>query len=306
VTIALANAPVSYGVFELTVDTDRFLPTADRVLGELVSAGYAGVDLGPLAYLGDEQTLPTRLAECRIGLAGGYIEMPFHDPDALANASPYLERVLDVFAAVAAGGQKFPSPRPTLAAAGDEAHRARPGQAHNDRSIGLDDAAWLVFADGLKRVVERCRERGFEPAFHPHAATAVEAPWEIDRLLATSDVGLCFDTGHLIVGGGDPVECLPRWAERINQVHLKDARLSLLAEIQRDGGSATEIWTRAVFCPLGLGDLDVAGVVDQLRKIGYDGWAVVEQDVLTANEPGFEHAVADQRANRDVLRSLGL
>ncbi len=125
-------------------------------------------------------------------------------------------------------------------------------------------------------------------------------------MLELSDVGLCLDTGHLLVGGGDPVTALSQWGERINHVHLKDARLSPLASIQAAGGSADEIWSNDVFCPLGEGDLDVAAVAARLRSMEYEGWIVVEQDVLTGDERRFEQAVADQRANRLLLARLGL
>lgn len=306
-TIELANAPVSYGVFELTVDSERFLAPAQSVLDEVVSAGYRGIDLGPLGYLGDAQALADRLAERRLGLAGAYIEMRFEDRAGLDAAWPYLEAVLDVFdAATGAAPEGAPAPRPTLAAAGSPSHQQRPGQSQRDRSIGLDDAGWARFCDGLRRVAARCRERGYDLAFHHHAGTAVEAPWEIERLLDTSDVGLCFDTGHLIVGGGDPAADLRRWAARVTQVHLKDARRALLDDIVASGGSATEIWTRGVFCPLGRGDLDIDAVLAELRASGYAGWAVVEQDVLIGSAASLEQAVADQRANRALLAERGL
>lgn len=306
-TIRLANAPVSYGVFELTVDSDRYLGVAETVLTQVREAGYAGIDLGPLGYLGNADALGARLAEHGLGLAGAYIELRFEDRAALDAGWPYLESVLDVFdAAVRAAPDGYPAPRPTLAAAGSPSHQQRPGSAQHDRSIGLSDADWQRFRDGLARVAARCRERGYEPAFHHHAATGVEAVWEIERLLDTTDVGLCLDTGHLIVGGGDPVAELRRWAPRVRQVHIKDARRDVLAQIVADGATATEIWTRGVFCPLGSGDLDVTGFVGALAEAGYDGWVVVEQDALIADEAGFLRAIEDQRANRELLGRLGL
>ncbi|HUR15953.1 MAG TPA: sugar phosphate isomerase/epimerase [Candidatus Limnocylindrales bacterium] len=306
-TVRLANAPVSYGVFELTLDSDRFLAPAERVLDEVRSAGYAGIDLGSVGYLGDAAGLGERLADRGLGLAGAYIELRFEDRIALDAGRPYLESALDMFdAAIRADAGQHPAPRPTLAAASSPSHQRRPGGAQHDRSIGLDDSEWARFVDGLQSVAARCRERGYEPAFHHHAGTAIEAPWEIERLLDTSDVGLCLDTGHLTVGGGDPVADLLRWGPRIRQLHLKDARRADLDQIAADGGSATEIWTRGVFCPLGSGDLNVAGVVDAIVTIGYDGWIVVEEDVLIADEAGFERAAVHQRANRVLLQRLGL
>ena len=302
--ISLANAPVSYGVFEMTVGTDRYLAHTERLLDEVAGAGYQGIDLGPVGYLGQGTGLAEALASRGLGLAGGYIDLPFSEPDRLPGEMARLDSLIDAFDAAGRLPDR-PAPRPTLAAAGSEAHRRHPGAAQHDRSIGFDEDAWRRLGDGLRRVVERCRERGYEPTFHHHAATWVEAPWEIERVLELSDVGLCLDTGHLMVGGGDPVELLAKWASRINHVHLKDVRRDLLDQIVSQGAPADQIWLRDVFCPLGLGGLDVGGVLDGLRSVGYEGWLIVEQDVFTTDAPRFEKAVTDQRANRRFLEQRG-
>jgi inosose dehydratase len=300
--LALANAPVSYGAFEITVGIDPHVPDALTLLDWVADAGYTGVDLGPMGYLGTTETLPGRLAGRSLGLAGGYLELPFSEPERLRDAGGELEALLDVFDSVEAG----PMPgRPTLADAGSPARSRYPGRAAVDRSVGLDDAGWARFADGLARVVERCRERGHEPTFHHHTATYVEAHWEIERLLELSDVGLCLDTGHLLVGGGDPLQGLRDWSTRINHIHLKDARTAKIAEMVADAAPVEEIWRRRAFCVLGDGDIDVPAVLDSIGEIGYSGWLVVEQDVLPdADQP--QQPALDQRRNREYLRDYGL
>jgi inosose dehydratase len=153
--------------------------------------------------------------------------------------------------------------------------------------------------------VERCREREYEPTFHHHTATYIEAHWEIERLLEISDVGLCLDTGHLLLGRGDPVKAIRDWAGRINQVHLKDARSAKLEEIVAEAAPVQEIWRRKAFCALGDGDIDIEQVLAELADIGYAGWLVVEQDVLPDPENPDQPA-ADQRRNREYLRAHGI
>ena len=92
--------------------------------------------------------------------------------------------------------------------AGSRARRNRPACSVRDPSLGFDADAWQRFAAGLARVISRCRDRGYEPTFHPETGTHVEAPWEIERVLEVSDVGLCLETGHMLLGGGDPVAML--------------------------------------------------------------------------------------------------
>ncbi len=229
--------------------------------------------------------------------------MPFSDPQALAGEMGRLEDLLDVLDGTAAPAH--PPARPTLADAGSPERFANPGRAAEDRSLGLDEAGWKRFADGLARVVERCRERGHEPTFHHHTATYVEAVWEIERVLECSDVGLCLDTGHLLVGGGDPVTAMRDWGERINHLHVKDARLEVIAGIVREHARFEEIWARRAFCALGTGDVDVPGVIDEVKRSGFAGWLVVEQDIFP-DPLDPEGAIADQDANRAYLREHGL
>src|SRR4051812_19114477 len=200
--VLVANAPVSYGAFEITVGVDPHVPDPVTLLDWVSAAGYEGLDLGPIGYLGTGEVLAQRLSERRLGLAGGYLGLAFSEPDKMHAGLVELDALLDIFDA--AGGVE--PPKPTLADAGSAARSRYPGRAALDHSVGLDDAAWKRFGDGLARAVERCRERGYEPTFHHHTATYVEAHWEIERLLEVSDVGLCLDTGHLLLGRGDPVE----------------------------------------------------------------------------------------------------
>jgi inosose dehydratase len=303
--IAIANAPVSYGAFEVTVGHDPNVPDGLSVLDQVAEAGYAGIDLGPAGYLGTGERLGELLAERGLGLAGAYIELPYPDPDALRQALPELDATLDIFDTVAPY-LPGPKPRPTLADNGSVARRGRPGRSATDRSAGLDADSWRRFAEGLATVVAHCRDRGYEPTFHPETGTNVEAPWEIERVLDISDVGLCLETGHMMLGGGDPVAMLRDWAERINHVHLKDARLAVMRQIIEDEAPVTDIWSREAFCALGHGDLDADAILDGIRAMGFQGWLVVEQDILPRTAERFARAASDQRDNRAYLAAREL
>jgi len=308
--IAVANAPVSYGAFELTVGVDPDVPSGTQVLDQVAAAGYAGIDLGPVGYLGDGERLGELLAARGLGLAGAYVELPYSDPDALDGALGELDAILGVFDAVRSY-LTGPPPRPTLADKGTKRRAMLPARSVRDHSLGYDADGWRRFAAGLATVLARCRDRGYEPTFHPETGTHVEAPWEIERVLEVSDVGLCLETGHMMLGGGDPVAMLRDLGGRINHVHLKDARRSVMAGIVADEAPVTEIWTREAFCELGHGDLDADAVLDGLRRISFGGWLVVEQDILPhgdqpARAERFARAAAEQRHNRAYLAERGL
>ena len=93
-----------------------------------------------------------------------------------------------------------PRPKPTLADPGSDLRRANPGRSNKDRSFGWSDAEWRLFADGFARVYDYCMNRGYEPTFHTETGSYVEAPWEIEKVLELTDVGLL--PRHGPPGGG--------------------------------------------------------------------------------------------------------
>lgn len=300
-SIVVANAPVSYGAFELTVGILPNVPDGGMVMDEVAAAGYAGIDLGPAGYLADNEHLAQELRRRNLGLAGGFFELPFSDPKAMKAALPGLDSLLDVFDAAHVDGLK---PRPTLADIGSDKRRARPAQAALDHSLGFDAEGWKRFAAGVEMALARCGERGYEPTFHHETGTNIEARWEIEKVLELTEIGLCLDTGHLLLGGGDPVVAMREWKSRINHLHLKDARRDVVDGIIREAAPLAEIWKRKAFCRLGDGDLDVDAVLNALRD-GYSGWLVVEQDVLPDPDDPLGAPARDQRANRQFLKARG-
>jgi inosose dehydratase len=295
-SLRVANAPCSYGAFEITVGVLPNVPDALQVLDAVSQAGYEGIELGPPGYLGDSTTLRDRLETRALELVGGYIPIHFSEPDAIDDDLRAMAATLDAFDAAEA-----PGARPVFADAGSPARAARPGAAATDRTVGLDEAGWRRFADGVARAAEQARARGFEPTFHHHTATYVEAPWEIERMLELTDVGLLLDTGHLALGGGDPVQGLRDWHDRIDHVHIKDYRRSILDSVIADAAGMEEAWRRKVFCELGTGDVDLPAFFSELASSGYSGWLVVEQDLIPAPDEDASEAINAQARNRRWL-----
>lgn len=298
-SITVAGAPVSFGVFELTPDdVEVALPDAEGIATILHRTGYRGIDAGPVGLLGRGDDLLSLLNRHELELCGGWVDLPFSDDAAFAAALPALDDALGVFA-TAAAADPVRRPLPTLADSGDARRRANPGGAPG---LSLDEAGWDRFARNLAIVATRVRDLGLEPTFHHHACTFVETPAEIDAFLARTDVDLTFDTGHLLIGGGDPVDGWRRWHDRINHLHLKDVRVQRVRDIVARKGGMIDVWSGGAFAPLGQGDLDIAGFMDLVTADGYDGWLVVEQDLYP--QPGYDLAAVerDHVANREALR----
>jgi inosose dehydratase len=266
--IRVANAPVSYGAFELTVGVLPNVPGPDEVLDAIAAAGYEGTELGPISYLGSGNELRSRLRSRGLALAGAFVELRFGNGD-----FSELEATLDLLAGFDA--------KPVFADKGPR-----------DGDVDLAE---------VERAVELARARGFESTFHHHMGTRVQTPAEIERLLAGTSVGLLLDTGHLTAGGGDPVRALRDWRDRIDHLHVKDVRL----EVLRDAADWDDAWRGGVFCELGTGDVDLEGFFAELD--GYDGWLVVEQDWVPRPEDKVgEQAEAQARNRRWLTEHTGL
>ena len=279
----VANAPLSYGAFEMTVGTDFPVPSPRLVLEAMVAAGYEGTELGPPGYLGDEDLRG-------LTMVGGFIQLPFTDPDASLDE---LHATLDLFG-------EHQHARPVLCDAGGAERVANPGRGGEDPSLRLDDGRWRKLVLNVERAAEIARDRGYEPVFHHHTSTYVEGVPEIERFLEDTDVELLLDSGHLLVAGGDPVQALGDWRDRIGAIHIKDVRLKVLEQVKAERADTLTAWRRGLFCALGQGDVDLDGFCAALG--GYDGWVVVEQDRVLDDITAFEGAAQEQVANRDWLR----
>jgi inosose dehydratase len=289
--IRVANAPLSYGAFEMTVGVFPNVPGPDALLAEMAAAGYAGTELGPPGYLGEGDELRARLERHGLELTGGWCPIRFSEPGAWDEDFAELERTLSLFEAARADDA-----RPVFGDGGSEARRANPGRGEPS----LDEDGWRRWAEGVRRAADLARSRGFEPTLHPHTSTYVESPAEIDRALELTDVGVLVDTGHLLIGGADPIEALRAWGPRVNYVHVKDVRMDVLRGVVDERADALEAWRRGIFCELGGGDVDLDAFFAALD--GYDGWVVVEQDRIPRDDEPLSESAEAQVRNRAWLR----
>jgi inosose dehydratase len=165
---------------------------------------------------------------------------------------------------------------------------------------------WDVVTRGATAVARAVRDRsGLRTAFHPHCGSFVETAREVEALMSRTDpalLGLCLDTGHVTYAGGDPVATFERYRGRVWHVHFKDCEPRIAAEARRSQHDYFTAVRHGVFCELGRGSVDFPRLVSVMRDGGYDGWIVVEQDVL----PALGTPEASARRNRAYLRGLGL
>jgi inosose dehydratase len=293
----VANAPCSYGAFEITVDILPNVPGPDEVVAAIAEAGYEGTELGPPGYLGTGSELQARLAAAGLALAGGFVPVRLTEPEHWQEDLTALEVTLDLFEAAGASDAYA-----ILADAGTPERLANPGRAVDDRALGLDADGWRRLVEGVARASEIAGRRGFPLSFHNETGSYVEAPWEIEKLLELTDVNIVLDTGHLALGGGDATQALRDWRGRVDYVHVKDVRMDVLRSVIAERADMQELWQRDVFCELGSGDVDLLAFFAELERSGYSGWLVVEQDWVPAPGATPAEAIESQIRNRHWLR----
>ena len=297
-TIRIASAPVSWGIYEFESIEPKF--PYSRVLDEIAATGYTGIELGPYGYLPtDPAVLKAQLDGRGLQLLSAFVPVKLVDESAHeAGAAAALEvgRLLAACGAVAI----------VLADDNGKVERLVNEAGRRTGSI-LSASQWDVFARGVDLIARRVYEAtGLTVMFHHHCAGYVETPDETRELLARTDehlVGLCLDTGHWHYAGGDAVEAIREFGERVRYLHLKDCSPRIAASARAERLNYFDAVAAGVFCPLGKGEVDFPGVVAAMTALGYDGWAIVEQDILTDD---LEAPKRFAQANREYLASIGL
>lgn len=308
--LKLGNAPCSWGTIEGMNEAERL--SYRIMLDELAASGYRGTELGDYGFMPTEaDILRVELESRDLTMLGAYVDVALRDPLAQAEGCERVLTVARLLKGVADAGD--PDWQPYLVLA--DLHSQDPARFQNAGRVmpklALPDEAMATFAANANTLAKAVRhETGLKTVFHHHCAGFVETPGEIERFLALTDpelVGLVFDTGHYLYGSGgsDPetvLSGLERHRERIWYVHLKDVNPDLATQARSEGWNYKTAIGRGIFCELGQGCVDFAGVVAKLNKWGYTGWLTVEQDML----PGLGTPKESAVRNRKFLRPLGL
>ena len=285
----VATAPVNWNNPDVP-DHRPWIPY-EQMLDEFVEAGYDACEWGS-NMPHDPSILGPELDRRGLTMVGAFVGLALRDS---SRRDDELERALGIAAFLRATG----GTRLIAADSGDDRRRSEAG--HVDPAGGLSDAEWRSLASGLDVLGEALGPLGVELVFHNHVGTYVETAAETARLLDETDpalVGWCLDCGHLAYGGGDNLEMLARYGDRVRHVHIKDVDGGVLARSRAAGWSFGDALRSFIFPPLGEGMARIPDVVAALRAHGYDGWYVIEQDT-TARSP-----LDTARRNREYLAAL--
>lgn len=296
-----ASAPDSWGV--LDYPGPSWKQSYEKMLDEMVAAGYTGTELGPYGFFPtDPKILKPQLDRRRLKLLGSFVPVVLSDPASAEVAVQQIRKVGDLLSTLKA-------PFLVLADAQSPERERISGRVPADGSKSLDAAQWKNVAKVVSMAAHVASEFGLDLVFHPHVATYIETPAEVERfydVTAKSGIGLCLDTGHCVYGGGDPVAEAKKYKEQLRFVHIKDCNAKVLAESCRKGFTFDQAIEEKVFTIIGEGSIDFPEFFRVLEKNHYLGWLVVEQDVKFGATvvPPAESIAASLRYLRGVVNDL--
>ena len=286
-------APITWNNEDLPAELG---PPVDyrRLLDEVAAAGYTATELGD-GFPRDPQSLRFALQERGLSLTSAWCGLRFFQ----VSAEQDLEHTRRLCGLLAEVGALFVN----VADQGTAERKAFACRCASPDAPHLSQPEWDLFAERVCQAAEIARQHGLQGTFHLHAGTWVETRADLDELLRRAPaplVKLCWDVGHAVCGGVDPVAIVREHPDRIAYIHLKDVDGDVLDGVRRDAVNFDDAVRRRVFTELGRGCLDVIGLLAALRDIDYDGWLMVEQDStwLTPSDSA--------QVSRNYLRGLGI
>jgi inosose dehydratase len=298
--IQIANAPCSWGVLEFELEGKA--AGFEQVLDEIKETGYAGTELGDWGFMPTNPDQLRKELDLRsLSLLGAFVPVALKNQDKHKTGAEMAVRTAKLMKEAG-----FPDAFIILADENGSIKERTLNAGRVTPEMGLSDQEWKTFAAGANHVASVVREKtGLRTAFHHHCAGYVETPQEIDKLLSLTDqslLGLVLDMGHYMFGGGNPLEALKRYGNRIWHVHFKDCHPEIAAKSRVEKLDYFQSVNAGVFCELGKGAVDFPSIVKELNQQNYEGWIVVEQDVL----PGMGNPKECADRNRRYIKTLGL
>ncbi len=298
----VGNAPCSWGTLEFE-GTGGDQISYGRMLDELAETGYTGTELGDWGYMPtDPPALREELSKRGLVMLGAFVPIALKEPSALPDGILNAVKTARLLAAVATN----PAPFLVLADNNGTVPKRTQCAGRIKAQDSLSPSEWKIFASGAEAVARSVlAETGLKTVFHHHCAGYVETHEEIATLLDLADsgtLGLVFDTGHYTYGsgGGDAVKALDYFRERIWYIHLKDYAPGIAAQARSEGWNYFQALRGGIFCELGKGSVDFPRILRRLAQWKYEGYMLVEQDVL----PGMGSPKESARRNRDYLASI--
>ena len=269
-TITIGTAPDSWGVW---FPNDPEQVPSEVFLREVAEAGYQWIELGPYGYLPtDPAKLSEQLDEYGMGVLAGTVFEHLHRPDSW---DAVWTQVTDVAALTQALGGKHIVVLPEVW------RHHKTGEPVESRELSAGQ--WKQKTEGLNELGRRIlSEYGLHVQFHSHADSHIGYQPDIERLLESTDpewVNLCFDTGHIAYYGGDCLELIEKYPDRIGYLHLKQVNPQIVEQVLDKDLSFPEAVRMGAMIEPPLGVPDMPPLLEAVAGLGHDVEGIIEHDL---------------------------
>jgi len=294
-SIKIGISPICWQNDDLPDLTADF--TMEQALEEARAIGYIGVERGQ-RMPHDTEGLQSYLDAYELALCGGWCSGASLVNDYAAEIEAVGEQVNQFVALVA----------PCIV----YAECSNTVQAHINTPVAarprLDRDQLRAYARRISEVAKWMADQGMPMSYHHHMGSIIESEDDLNWLMEYSAdaVGLCFDTGHLLFGGGDLIATMDRWAHRINHIHFKDIRPDIVTDVKDHNRSFLDAVIAGAFTVPSDGCIDFQAIANKLKAMDYDGWIVVEAEQDPAKAPPYEYSEIGYRHILDVCANAGL
>jgi inosose dehydratase len=268
--ITIGTAPDSWGVW-FPSDPEQ-LP-AGRFLKEVVEAGYGYIELGPYGYLpSDPAQLQDLLDEHGLKVLAGTVFSHLHQADSWEYT---WKQVTDVAALTQAVGGKH------IVVIPEPWRDHKTGAPKEDRE--LSDEQWDLLTSGHDELGRRILdEYGLHVQFHSHADSHVGYQPDIERFVESTNpeyVNLCLDTGHVAYYGGDNLELIRKYPDRIGYLHLKQVNPEVIAQVLDHDISFPEAVRMGAMIEPPQGVPEMGAVLDAVAELDRELYGIIEHDL---------------------------
>jgi inosose dehydratase len=292
--IKLGSAPINWGI----VDAGTHNPLPSEVLNAIQADGYQGVELGAHGYFGlTSAAINAQFRARKLAVVSTWYDVDLSEP-----LSQAVREELSLIAGFLKDGNASVLLISDKCSAG---RMAVVGRVHDHPDTLWTPADWAQVPETLMEIHELASQWGLTIAVHPHVGTHFETGEEIARLveiIADSPIKLCLDSGHILIGGSDPIAFLNAQGENIVHVHAKDVDGAMLKEVRAGRQTYMEAVGNGLYCDLGTGLVDWQGLAKGLVAANYSGWVVAEQDQIL--KPGSRQPFLSNTKNRVFLTNL--
>lgn len=294
-SVRVGISPIAWQNDDLPDITSEF--TMEQALKEAREIGYTGVERGQRMPQ-DTESLRVYLDRSQLALCGGWCSGNLLVND-IETEKAAIKQQVEQFIALGAPCIVYAECSNTV--------QGQLGTPVNNRPRLSSDEI-KSYGRKLSEIAKWTTDLGMPLAYHHHMGSIIEAEAEVDALMdgSSDQVTLCFDSGHLLFGGGDVMATLNRWANRVHHVHFKDIRPDIVADVRENDRSFLDAVIAGAFTVPGDGCIDFQAIANVLKGMNYEGWIVVEAEQDPAKAPPFEYSKMGYEHILNVCDRAGL